>query len=420
MVEAECAVHTWQVRTTPEGKKFYFNKVTKKRVWKRPPEMAEAEEVTHHLTAMKEDLASCPSSPKSSHSLDQQQGGCDADSGRGIAPDVGDIPDTGASSSGLMQDDDGFWVRTDSLEDEYLTFTPAISVVIKDTAVSVDPKQLRQAVESLQMALPPAPPPAGRRPRASQALSQAPPGTAPSQPASIRRTSLQPPAASKPLPSRGKCSSTTQGNSLGGGGNSSGGGGSGGGGSSGDGGSSGGSSSSIAAIPTASAAPSHPPPPPEASLPPPPAASFFTTTTSSTLDTLARLPDPTVPTERPGERRRRTAAMEAYLASIAAQAAQTAQAAQADLSNESRTACPPTSASAPAPATKPAPAPASTPAPAPASTPAPALAAPSAPRPAPKPEPAPSVSARPRAHAVATPAVAPVSAQPVEEEEEWL
>ncbi|KOO23155.1 hypothetical protein Ctob_001870 [Chrysochromulina tobinii] len=161
MVEAECATHTWQVRTTPEGKKFYFNKVTKKRVWKRPPEMAEAEEVTHHLTAMKEDLATCPSSPKSSHSLDQQQGGCDADSGRGIAPDVGDIPDTGASSSGLMQDDDGFWVRTDSLEDEYLTFTPAISVVIKDTAVSVDPKQLRQAVESLQMALPPAPPPAG-------------------------------------------------------------------------------------------------------------------------------------------------------------------------------------------------------------------------------------------------------------------
>ena len=412
MVEAECAAHTWQVRTTPEGKKFYFNKVTKKRVWKRPPEMAEAEEVTHHLTAMKEDLATCPSSPKSSHSLDQQQGGCDADSGRGIAPDVGDIPDTGASSSGLMQDDDGFWVRTDSLEDEYLTFTPAISVVIKDTAVSVDPKQLRQAVESLQMALPPAPPPAGRRPRASQALSQAPPGTAPSQPASIRRTSLQPPAASKPLPSRGKCSSTTQGNSLGGGGNSSGGGGSGGGGSSGDGGSSGGSSSSIAAIPTASAAPSHPPPPPEASLPPPPAASFTTTTTSSTLDTLARLPDPTVPTERPGERRRRTAAMEAYLASIAAQAAQTAQAAQADLSNESRTACPPTSASAPAPASKPAPAP--------ASTPAPALAAPSAPRPAPKPEPAPSVSARPRAHAVATPTVAPVSAQPVEEEDEWL
>ena len=419
MVEAESVAHTWQVRTTPEGKQFYYNKVTKKRVWKRPAEMAEAEEVTLHVTATREVLAACPSS-----SIDQQQGGSDADSGRGIAPDVGDIPDTGASSSGLMQDDDGFWVRTDSLEDAYLTFTPAISVVIKDTAVSVDPKQLRQAVESLQIALPPVPPPVGRRPRASEAPSQAPPGTTPSQPGSIKRASLQPPAPSKPLPSRGKCSSTTQGSSLGGGstlgGGSRGGGGSSGGGS---GSSGGGSSSIVAAVPTASAAPSHPPPPPEASLPPPPAASFFTTATSSTSDSQARLTVPTVPTERPGERRRRTAAMEAYLASIAAQAAQTAQAAQADLRNEGRTACPPTSASAPAPASTPAPAPASTPAPAPASTPAPALAAPSAPRPAPKPEPAPSVSARPRAHAVATPAVAPVSAQPpaaVEEDDEWL
>ena len=79
MVEAESVAHTWQVRTTPEGKQFYYNKVTKKRVWKRPAEMAEAEEVTLHVTATREVLAACPSS-----SIDQQQGGSDADSGRGI------------------------------------------------------------------------------------------------------------------------------------------------------------------------------------------------------------------------------------------------------------------------------------------------------------------------------------------------
>ena len=46
----------------------------------------------------------------------------DADSGRGVAPDVGDMPDTGTSSaSPFIMDDEGYWERVDALENEYLS-----------------------------------------------------------------------------------------------------------------------------------------------------------------------------------------------------------------------------------------------------------------------------------------------------------
>jgi hypothetical protein len=184
----------WSVKYTPEGRRFYYNKATKERTWRKPPElaMAEKERAPQRAAAAKatqpskvlDDGPVIPRSPV-------REGGGDADSGRGVAPDVGDSPDTGASwarEGAFVMDEDGCWVRVDSLENEYLTveggaFAPyKHAFVIRDTPVApsaADASQLRAAVAGLK------PPPAagaGRRRRASSASEAPPPPMPPAAP----------------------------------------------------------------------------------------------------------------------------------------------------------------------------------------------------------------------------------------------
>ena len=106
MTEAAAAC-AWAEKRTPEGKRFYYNRVTKERVWRRPSELpplpaskpaAEAKPRAARTPAGKEGgavgkLVDAPQPKRPPTS----GGGGDADSGRGVAPDVGDSPDTGAS-----------------------------------------------------------------------------------------------------------------------------------------------------------------------------------------------------------------------------------------------------------------------------------------------------------------------------------
>ena len=211
-LEQEVAV-AWLVRRTPEGKRFYYNRMTKERVWRRPPAMTAAgqppaREIGSSIAASctlddehREDEGNQGRSPSHSHA------GADSDSGRGIAPDVGDSPDTGTSSGrdGFVMDDEGYWLRTDGLENEYLTVDAGAvpykhRFVIREdlaTAAPVDPKQLHAAVAKLL------PLPAilvSRRPRARSTVQVQPEAVAPAAPAIPAIPAI--PVAQPPLPPR--------------------------------------------------------------------------------------------------------------------------------------------------------------------------------------------------------------------------
>ena len=225
---ASAAAPVWVERKTPEGKRFYYNRNTKERTWRRPPELqgktnllppAELQGKANMLVAKGAPAGHAQASSGKQRdempdrcerdatcSPNRQPAGGDADSGRGIAPDVGDSPNTGPSSGriGFVMDEDGYWLRVDEAEDEYLTADemPSFagfrhSFVIREPTpapADVDPQSLINAIAAL-----PAPPAlgSGRRRRPSAACAPAAAQRAPlgSSSASSPPHSVQPASA---------------------------------------------------------------------------------------------------------------------------------------------------------------------------------------------------------------------------------
>jgi hypothetical protein len=248
----------WQVRHTDGGKRFFYNRVTKERTWRRPAELvvtssascssggggsssssSSSSRTTTTTTARRQanderpaaaavpirtappvtprsptlEPETAPPPPRVSH-FDQLVGKPRASKlalfayysksaedarERSPAPSVADGEDRGRPPSdsgdtgfnmsgernGFILDEDGYWTRTDDLENEYADVEAVSSYkqkfVIREApvegVVDVDPAKLREAVASLPM---PVAPSASRR-------RSAPP-TAPASSAARRST----------------------------------------------------------------------------------------------------------------------------------------------------------------------------------------------------------------------------------------
>lgn len=171
MVEGAAAeaAENWSERKTSEGRRFYYNSVTKQRTWKLPPALDKHPLV--RASSRKKKQRSVSVGPRERPISDEGGG------------ERGRVTTKGSSTgpSGRQHravDDEGFSYRPDAVDQEYEEeeFKPIIkNLVIKQKIAApmevADPIELRTAIANLTLALPAAAARGDRRKSRSVSMS---------------------------------------------------------------------------------------------------------------------------------------------------------------------------------------------------------------------------------------------------------